>query len=250
MVDKWDDVYSTKFGGMWFPSEGFVKFTARYLNRRVGIDAYDTKKELKRVLDGGCGVGRHVKFYAEHGYDVFGMDIEENAIKIAKAWIEREGLKADLQVGDLEHPDFEDKFFDVIVSFGVLDHIPMAKAKKIVGEFKRMLMPSGYLFISLRAIDDSEFGRGEMTEKNTHVLQGGYEDGIIQHYFDLDELSELLEGFKVFDIYRDDEVFPSDFSIDKAYLQSSQGLKKYIDLSKPVDMGLKYSRWYIAAEKV
>ena len=87
-------------------------------------------------------------------------------------------------------------------------------------------------------------------DHNTFVLQEGYEKGIIQHYFDLEEIKELLEGFKVFDIELYEDRFPSAFTVDKAFLQSSKGTKKYIDLSKPLDVNLKYSRWYIAAEKV
>ncbi len=106
------------------------------------------------------------------------------------------------------------------------------------------------IYITLRSTEDSEFGRGEKVAHNTFVLQEGYEKGIIQHYFDLEEIKELFEGFKVFDIELYEERFPSVFTVDKAFLQSSKGTKNYIDLSKPIDMNLKYSRWYIAAEKV
>ena len=117
-------------------------------------------------------------------------------------------------------------------------------------EIKRILAPNGGEYITLRSTEDSEFCIGEKVDHNTFVLQEGYEKGIIQHYFDLEEIKELFEGFKIFDIELHEERFPSLFTVDKAFLQSSKGSKKYIDLSKPIDMNLKYSRWYIAAEKV
>jgi SAM-dependent methyltransferase len=250
MEEKWKDVYSKRFGGMWTPSEGFVKFSARYLQRRVGIDAYDIKRKIGRILDAGCGIGRHIVFFAEQGFDVYGVDISKEAIEIANAWVFKKGLKADLRVGDIEKLPFDDRYFDVVISHGVLDHITFSKAKKAMEEIGRVLAANGYLYITLRSTEDSEFGRGEKVEHNTFVLQEGYEKGIIQHYFDLDEIKELFEGFKVFDIEIYEERFPSVFTVDKAFLQSSKGDKKYIDLSKPLDMNLKYSRWYIAAEKV
>lgn len=250
MEERWNDVYSKRFNGMWYPSEGVVKFSARYLQRRVGIEVYDVKRDVRRILDVGCGIGRYAVFFAEQGFDVYGMDISKEAIEIAKAWLAKKRLKADLRVGDVEKLPFDDEFFDVVISDGVLDHIPFSKAKKAMMEIKRILAPNGGGYITLRSTEDSEFGRGEKVEHNTFVLQEGYENGIIQHYFDLEEIKELFEGFKIFDIELYEERFPSVFTVDKAFLQSSKCDKKYIDLSKPLDMNLKYSRWYIAAEKV
>ena len=105
-MQNWDKVYSKKFGGTWYPNEGVVRFAARYLKRRVGINVYEKKKKLKRILDAGCGNGRHVVFFATQGYDVYGFDISKEAIKIAKAWLIKEKLKAHLQVSDIEKLNF------------------------------------------------------------------------------------------------------------------------------------------------
>jgi SAM-dependent methyltransferase len=251
MEEKWEKVYTKRFNGMWYPCEGFVKFSARYLQRRVGIEVFDIKRKVDRILDVGCGVGRHIVFFAEQGFDVYGVDISKEAIEIANAWLAKKGLKADLRVGDIEKLPFDDEIFDVVVSHGVLDHIPFSKAKKAMEEIKRVLAPKGggVGYITLRSTEDSECGRGEKVGKNTFVLQEGYEKGIIQHFFDLEEIKELFKGFNVFDIELYEEKFPAVYSVDKSFLQSSKGIKKYIDLSNP-DLSLKSSRWYIAAEKV
>jgi len=86
-------------------------------------------------------------------------------------------------------------------------------------------------------------------EENTYVLQEGYEKEIIQHFFDLGEIKELLDGFKIFDIERYDQKFPDAYTVDKAFLQSSKGIKKYFDITKPLSLDLQYSRWHIVAEK-
>jgi ubiquinone/menaquinone biosynthesis C-methylase UbiE len=249
MKEKWDLVYLKRFGGTWYPDEGVVRFVARYLQRRVGIDLYDVKRKIRKVLDAGCGNGRHVVFFAEQGFDVYGIDISEEAIKIANAWLTKKGLKAYLEVGDVEKLPFKDDYFDLVISCEVLDHIPFPKAKRAMREIRRVCVPGGYIFITLRSTEDSEFGRGKKVDHNTFVLQEGYEKGIIQHYFDLHEVRELFEGFKIFDIELYEQRFPRLFTVDKAFLQSSKGLKKHLDISKHVDLRLKYSRWYIAAEK-
>lgn len=234
---------------MWTPDEAFVRFTVAYLQKRVGIEVYDIKRRINKVLDAGCGIGRHVVFFAEQGFNVYGVDISEEAIEIANAWLAKKKLTANLNTGDIQKMPFRNDLFDVVVSHGVLDHIPFDNAKKAISEIKRALAPEGYLFISLRSAEDSEFGRGEKAGHNTFTLTEGYEKGIIQHYFDLEEIKDLLAGFNVFDIELYERRFPETFTVDKSYVQSSTGIKKYIDLSKTIDMNLKYSRWYIAAEK-
>jgi len=250
MDEEWNELYSKKFGGSWYPNEGIVRFTARFLKRRNGIDAYEEKRKINRLLDAGCGNGRHVIFFAEQGFNTYGIDISKEGVEIASAWLNKRGLDANLNVGDIEKMPYENEFFDAIVSFGVLDHITFSKAKAAMNEIKRVLAPKGYVYLTLRSTEDSEFDRGEAAGRNTFVLQEGYEKGIIQHFFDIEEIKELFEGFKIFDIEVYEERFPELYTVDKAFLQSSTGMKKYIDLSKPIELNKKYSRWYIAAEKI
>jgi len=249
MGQKWEKVYSKAFGGTWYPNEGVVRFAARYLKRRAGIDVWDVKRKVGRILDAGCGNGRHVVFFSQQGFDVYGIDISQEAVEIAKAWLDKEGLKAHLQVRNMERLPFENEYFDVVISCEVLDHIPFLKAKKVLQEIVRASAKGAYIYITLRSTEDSEYGRGQEVEKNTFVLEEGYEKGIIQHFFDFGEIEELFTGFKIFDIELYEQKFPDVFTIDKAFLQSSKCERKFIDLLKPVELNLKYSRWHIAAEK-
>jgi len=248
--ENWDKVYSKRFGGTWSPNEGVVRFTARYLRRRVGINVYDTRRRVGKILDTGCGNGRHVLFFAEQGFDVYGLDISKEAVEIARGWLNSRSLKAHLEIGSITRLPFEDNFFDVVVSCEVLDHVKFAEAKEAMQEIRRVSTQGAYFYVTLRSTRDSECGRGQEVEKNTFVLQEGYEKGFMQHFFELEEIKELLEGFKIFDIECHEQLFPQVYSVDKAFLQSSRGQKKFIDVSSPLDLNLKYSRWHIAAEKV
>ena len=250
MKKNWDKVYTTAFGGNWYPDEGIVRFTARYLQRRLGIDVWNVKRKVNRLLDDGCGNGRHVVLFAEQGFDVYGIDISPEAVQIAEAWLAKKGLKAHLETASVTKLPFADRYFDVVTSFGVLDHIKFSEAKEAAAEFKRVLVPSGYLYITLRSVEDSECGRGKEVDKNTFVLQEGYEKGIIQHFFDQKEIEELLKGFRIFDIECYEEKFTDVYTLDKSFLQSSKAEKRFIDISKPVNLNLKSSRWHITAEKV
>jgi SAM-dependent methyltransferase len=233
---------------MWYPDEGLVRFVARYLTRRIGVDSYEKKRSTQRILDAGCGHGRHIIFLAEQHFNVYGVEQSTHALRIAHSWLAKRGLKASLNVGDVTQLPFRDGTFDVVISYGVMDHLRPCQASHAIEEIRRILADGGYLYVTLRSAEDCEYGRGERVARNTFVLQKGYEKGLVQHFYSLAEVSGLLRRFKLFDIECHDERFPSSFGIDKAYRQSSRGFKGRIDLSN-LDLHMKYSRWHVAAER-
>ena len=51
--DNWEGVYKKEFNGTWYPAENIVKFSARYLRRRVGINNWEVKNiEGKVEIEG------------------------------------------------------------------------------------------------------------------------------------------------------------------------------------------------------
>jgi 2-polyprenyl-3-methyl-5-hydroxy-6-metoxy-1,4-benzoquinol methylase len=81
----------------------------------------------RRALDIACGEGRNSIFLAKHGFDVFGLDISEAGLEKARGWMEREGLKIDFRLENMEGYVFREKF-DLIINFNFLlrDLIPKA----------------------------------------------------------------------------------------------------------------------------
>jgi ubiquinone/menaquinone biosynthesis C-methylase UbiE len=144
------------------------------------------------VLDLGCGNGRHAIYFAREGMEACGIDISSTAIEWAQDWAKREGFAIDFQVGNITELPYPDQHFDVVVSHGVLDHILMNDAKRTAGEVARVLTPGGLFYVDLKSADDADFGVGEEAAKNTFVIGEGFEKGLIQHFFTLDEIQELL----------------------------------------------------------
>ncbi|MEM2890824.1 MAG: class I SAM-dependent methyltransferase, partial [Candidatus Hadarchaeum sp.] len=71
-----------------------------------------------RILEGGCGDGRYVKYFANTGFEVIGIDF---SIETVKRLNELFPL-LDIRVGDVRHLDFPDFFFDAYYSGGVIEH--------------------------------------------------------------------------------------------------------------------------------
>jgi SAM-dependent methyltransferase len=85
----------------------------------VGPEAFSGR----RVVDGGCGKGRHLRLAAEFGADdVIGMDLGPAVEAAAR---NTEGLEAVHVVqGDLTRPPLKRGVADLVYSIGVLHHLP------------------------------------------------------------------------------------------------------------------------------
>jgi SAM-dependent methyltransferase len=77
-----------------------------------------------RVLDVGCGPGRHALALARRGIDVVGVDLSEDFVALARDAATAEGLPARFEVGDIRELASDDAFDAVIClcqgGFGLL----------------------------------------------------------------------------------------------------------------------------------
>jgi len=98
-----------------------------------------------RVLDMGCGTGRHTLWLAQAGAEVTGIDFSE--AMLAKAHEKAKGYSIDLIVHDLhQRLPFETGQFDMVVSGLVLEHI--ADLAHYFSEIARVLGNSGRAVVS------------------------------------------------------------------------------------------------------
>ena len=75
----------------------------------------------KVVLDAGCGYGRYALYAAKYGAQVVGLDFSE-ALVSARGLVRAQ--KISLVQGDILRPPFPDAGFDIVMSLGVLHHLP------------------------------------------------------------------------------------------------------------------------------
>jgi len=112
-------------------------------------------KDGQRLLDLGCGTGRHVHaaYYTARCH-VVGVDLSEEDLTTAlKGFEEAPDLDPDsgrsfsLAVGTALDLPFPDNSFDKIICSEVLEHIP--DYMQALGEIRRCLKPDGTLAISV-----------------------------------------------------------------------------------------------------
>ncbi|MDQ6755761.1 MAG: class I SAM-dependent methyltransferase [Bacteroidota bacterium] len=104
--------------------------------------AYDYVQVNDKVLDIGCGVGNFLNRIKEKTQNVFGLELNENAIAKAKS----KGLTVYnelIQQHAIEHKEF----YDVVCSFQVLEHV--YDVKTFLESSLKTLKPKGKLIIGV-----------------------------------------------------------------------------------------------------
>lgn len=73
----------------------------------------------RRVLEVGCGLGLGIRYFAEDGYEAFGLDIP----CLAKFWAKAGNDPRCFVNGDGAAMPFPDGYFDAVYTLGTIEHI-------------------------------------------------------------------------------------------------------------------------------
>jgi SAM-dependent methyltransferase len=93
-----------------------------------------------KALDFGCGTGRSTRFLRKLGFDVTGVDISEDMLRIARALDPSGDYR---MVPQDDFAAFAPETFDLIVSLFTFDNIPGATKVPMFSDLRRLLHPAG-----------------------------------------------------------------------------------------------------------
>ncbi|MBL3665258.1 methyltransferase domain-containing protein [Streptomyces sp. M2CJ-2] len=103
------------------------------------------------VADLGCGPGWVTAHLASCGLDVFGLDLSESMIGIARR--EYPGLR--FEQGSMLEPDLPDGSLAGVVSWYSSVHTPQDDLPALFAGFRRILAPGGHLLLAFQAGEEA-----------------------------------------------------------------------------------------------
>jgi SAM-dependent methyltransferase len=134
-------VYVFAFGGLGERNDGLGVATASFFKERFP-DA-----RPRRILDIGCGAGFTTLPWKEIYPDaeVYGIDIGAPMVRYAHARAESFGIPVHFSQQDAGAMDFEDGYFDVVVSLLVTHEMPAPHIRAMLKECHRVLAKGGVM---------------------------------------------------------------------------------------------------------
>ncbi|MBU4511815.1 class I SAM-dependent methyltransferase [Patescibacteria group bacterium] len=167
---------------------------------------------VKRVLDLGCGGGKHLFYLAKNGFEVYGVDLSKEAINTAKKQFRDHKLKGKFIVGSFGKKfPYKNDFFDAVISIRALNQGTDKDINKAVIELTRVLKPGGLVFITVQKAPSPRLALRKarhqvktinslpvkMINSVSYVPLVGLEKAVIHYIFTKSLLTKKFKDFKI-----------------------------------------------------
>lgn len=162
-------------------------------------------EELKRVLDLGCGIGRHTVLFAAEGFDVHALDPSTYAVEHCRQWLQAEGLTASVIDSDMRSLDYSDGFFDFVLSWNVIYHGARAETVAALAEIRRITRDGGLAYLTFNSIKNEHFGKGVEIEPCTFDDPERDRGHHVHHYSDEKDVRDLLSEWRIETLKHEEE---------------------------------------------
>ncbi len=167
-----------------------------------------TMNNVVRILDLGCGTGRHTLYFARRGFKLWGFDQSEPAIERAEKLLNQNGTSANLRGWDMistPYP-YENSFFDAIIAIKVIHHTTVMNIRRIMAEITRITKRGGILHLNSPTYEKAlrlkkRGAKSDEVESGTFLPHEGEERGILHHHFTEKELRDLVSGWNILDLH-------------------------------------------------
>ena len=177
----WDSIFAEKEHAWLDPDPWVSSFLSRFA-------------QGARLLDVGCGCGRHLRRAFLSGLVAVGLDESSVALGLASDCLRAIGQQAWLLRGDFSALPFRSGSFDIVISTYSANHGTRRQITGYFSELARVLCQGGSMAVILSASGDYREGIGDQLEAHTYVLTDGPESGV-PHHFATEELVRECLGF-------------------------------------------------------
>lgn len=111
-------------------------------------DILNKEKALGATIDIGSNIGLLAKTYAARSPAVVLCDMDPFSLSGAKLVNAGLSAKIDYVCSDIHALPFQDAYFDTVIAFEVLEHLPKEKHAEVIGELLRICRKGARLYMS------------------------------------------------------------------------------------------------------
>ncbi len=161
----------------------------------------------RRILDLGCGDGRHLIYLAKQGFIPIGVESSIWGLIRSQEWAGKEGLLTHIAYATVRHLPLADESVDSAISINVIHHQLMEGIRETLRDIKRVLRTKGLFYAIVPRYPPGDWKDGNYIEVEEHTFtpQVGFEKDLPHHLFTVEDLTSTLEGFEVLEIEEDPE---------------------------------------------
>jgi len=152
-------------------------------------------RKRARVLDLGCGAGRHLLHLARKNIKACGSDLSPEGLRLSRDWMARENLSAHLLLSEMTALPFGKEVFDGALSVNVLNHATLSDGAGAVAEIRRILKRGAPFFFLIIGREDFRCGEGDEIEPFTFIHRQGIEAGVPHHFYIPSEIEQMAARF-------------------------------------------------------
>ena len=102
------------------------------------LDSFEPYRKTNKLIDVGCGIGYFLEEAKKKGWEVYGTEFTDEAIRICS----KKGIK--MNKGILDPENYDGQEFDIITSFEVIEHINNPQTE--LANFYKILRKGGLVY--------------------------------------------------------------------------------------------------------
>lgn len=123
----------------------------------------------RKILDAGCGTGKHSLYFARQGYEIYGMDRSSGMLKEA---VKRSpGFQMNFAIGDMRSLSFPNNSFDGVWTVAAIAHLAPMDQRRFIREAYRVLKAGGVLFIGAHNLFSAKHFARMMKFYLSHIVR-------------------------------------------------------------------------------
>jgi SAM-dependent methyltransferase len=144
-----------------YPNEELLRFFGRHFFHST---SHEDRSAL-RVLEIGCGTCANLWMVAREGFDAYGIDLSEEAIRLGRETLARWETSATLKVGSMTAIPFPDEQFDVVCDVLSSCCLIERDLETCLAQVSRVLRPGGLFFSYTFSAESDAFKNHSPSQK-------------------------------------------------------------------------------------